>query len=74
MAQAPTEQKKARKAPKKRPVFVVMQQLGDDGQPVKVSKENFKLITVTRDAGSALDIMDSGNHAHAFYKKVDAVD
>ena len=70
---APGTTKSGRKTPKKRPVFVVMQMIGDDGQPVKVAKENFKLIAVTRDAGMALDVMDSGNHAHAFYKKVDEV-
>ena len=75
MAQAPTE-KKARKAPKKRPVFVGLQVLDESGQPMPISKDRVRLIICTRDAGSMLDILEakSGENKYAFYKKVDAVE
>ena len=72
MAQAPTNApKKERAKPKKRSVMVVMQMLDNEGRPVAVSKDNFRLLAVTRDGATALDAMEG--HDNAFYRKVDEV-
>lgn len=73
MAQAPTPTatKKQRAPMKKRAVMVVMQMLDENGTPILVKKDNFRLLAVTRDGATALDAMEG--HDHAFYRKVDEV-
>ena len=75
-APAPGTTKSGRKAPKKRPVFVGLQILDENGQPMQFPKERINLIIATRDAGSLLEILDGNKEEYKFatYKKVDAVE
>lgn len=70
MSEAP---KKARAKQKIRPVFVVLQILDSDGNPVNIPKEQINLIAVTRDASIALDVMEGKEFPFATYKKADTV-
>lgn len=65
--------KKTRKVGNKGPrkVFVLLQMLGDDGQPVPLNKDKIVLIKATRSAADALEVMDSGNFPNATYKAVE---
>lgn len=60
------KKKRAPQGPK--PVFVIMQLLGDDGNPIQIDKERVNVIVGTRNAGAALEAMEG--YENAFYKAV----
>lgn len=70
MALSPSTPKKTRATQGPRPVFVVLQVLDEQGSPMKFDKDRIKVLSASRNAGEALDLMDGGRHEHATYKKV----
>jgi hypothetical protein len=54
-----------------KPVLVIFRGVGQDGKPVL--KNDIEVVAVTRDVILALDIMESGEHDGAVYKRVDGV-
>jgi hypothetical protein len=76
---APVEQAPAQPAVKKRrprspsaakPAFIIMQLLGEDGQPMSFDKRRVKVIAVERNAEKVLEAVESGEHQNAFYLRV----
>jgi hypothetical protein len=53
-----------------RPVFVAMQILDEGGKPVAFPKDQINIVKADKDAGTILDIMESGEYPHVTYKKI----
>ena len=67
-AEAP-KTKKTRATPQPRPVFIVFQVLDAEGNvDMSFDKSRVRLITATRNAAEALEILDNGDHPGATYK------
>mgnify|MGYP001574654956 CR=1 FL=1 len=62
--------KAQRKTQGPKPVFVVFQVMDENGRPIDFPKDRVNMIVGTRNAAEALEVMDSGNHQFATYKKV----
>lgn len=60
--------KKTRKPSEPKPAFIVFQILDEAGNPVAFDKSRVNLISVTKSAAEALEIMDGGQYQHATYK------
>jgi len=56
-----------------KPIYAVMQIMGEDGNPILIDKDKVRVIGGFRNADGVLDIMESGSHPGAFYKKVPLV-
>jgi hypothetical protein len=52
------------------PIYAVMQVMGDNGEPMAISKDQVKIIGGYKSAENVLDIMESGQHKNAIYKKI----
>ncbi len=59
---------KARAKPKRRPIFVVLQVLDNDGVAVEFDKNRVSMVLGSNDTEKVLDAMEE--LPHAFYKKV----
>jgi hypothetical protein len=56
------------KQKRERPVMFIFQYLDADGVPAEINKEQINVLAVTRDAGKALEVMESSDFAT--YKRV----
>ena len=56
-----------------RPVYVALQILNEQDQPVKFAKDQINVVTASQNAGVILDVMESGEHPFVLYKKVTPV-
>ncbi len=62
---------KAKKTRTTKPVYVVMQVEDNDGNVIKLAKENVTVLSVHKDAGELLDKLDAGGLPEgAFYKRI----
>lgn len=74
-ADAPTPErviKRRRSSGTRRPsapkaAYFVLQVLDVNGTPMQMDKKNVKLLAVERNSDVVLDLIDSGEHEHAFY-------
>lgn len=62
---------KPRKPQVQKPIFAVIQVLDEQGESMAFDKSRINVVIATKDAGVALDAMDSGVHKNATYKKID---
>lgn len=53
-----------------KPAFIVVQILGDDGQPVDFDKKKMRILAVERDPNKMLEMIDENQHPNAFYLRV----
>lgn len=53
-----------------RPVYLVMQVLGEDGNPVSFNKSHLKVLTVERSADKVLEAVEAGKYPNSFYVRV----
>lgn len=68
---APAPKKRRARSPSvAKPAFIIMQLLGDDGQPMAFDKKKVKVLTVERSAERVLEAVESGEHTNAFYLRV----
>jgi hypothetical protein len=47
--------------------FFVIQIVDENGQPMTFDKKRVKIVSVERSAEQVMDLVESGNHPHAFY-------
>lgn len=52
-------------------VFIVMQVVGEDGQPCGFGKSNVNILGILRNSDKVLELMESGRHPEAFYVRHD---
>jgi hypothetical protein len=64
---APTKKRRTRTASAPKPAFVILQILGDDGQPSQIDKRRVKIVAVERSAEKVMEAMEEGAHTNAFY-------
>jgi hypothetical protein len=50
-----------------KPAFFIIQIMDENGQPMQFDKKRVKLLKVERSADQVLDMVESGEHPHAFY-------
>jgi hypothetical protein len=62
--------RRARSASAPKPAFVIIQLLGDDGQPMQFDKRKVKVVAVERSAEKVMEQMEDGVHQNAFYLRV----
>lgn len=73
MATAPTNiadapKKKRNRSPSvAKPAFFIIQIMDESGKPVAFDKKRVHLIKVERDAEKVMDLVEGGEHPHAFY-------
>ncbi len=54
-----------------KPVYVIMSVADDDGNTIRLAKENVTVHSTHKDAGDVLDAMDAGTlPAGSFYKRI----
>jgi hypothetical protein len=53
-----------------KPAFIIVQLLGDDGQPMNFDKKRVKVVAVERSAEKVMEAMEDGTHQNAFYLRV----
>lgn len=66
----PAKKRRSRSPSVAKPAFVVMQILGEDGQPHPFDKKRVKVLAVERDAGKVLEAIDAGDYTDAFYLRI----
>jgi hypothetical protein len=65
------KKKRTRSPSPPRVAFLVMQAVGNDGQPIPgFSKSNLKVLSVETNAETVLEKVDSGETQNAFYVRV----
>lgn len=64
------KRKRSRSPSVAKPAFIVLQVIGDDGQPVDFDKKKLKVLAVERDPGKVLESIDAGEYSNAFYLRV----
>jgi hypothetical protein len=65
-----TQQPKAkrRRSPSvAKPAFFIVQVLDDNGEPMPFDKKRMRIISVERSAEQVMELVENGNHPHAFY-------
>jgi hypothetical protein len=50
-----------------KPAFFIVQVLGDNGEPVPFDKKRMRIISVERSAEQVMELVENGDHPHAFY-------
>lgn len=53
-----------------KPAFVVVQVLGEDGEPAAFDKKRIKIIAVERSAEKVMEMVEDGAVPHALYLRV----
>lgn len=66
----PAKKKRTRSPSVAKPAFVILQLLGDDGQPMHFEKRRVKVVAVERSAEKVMEAMEEGTHQNAFYLRV----
>lgn len=64
------KKKRTRSPSVAKPAFVILQLLGDDGQPMHFEKRRVKVVAVERSAEKVMEAMEEGTHTNAFYLRV----
>ena len=68
---APAAKPKRTRSPSvAKPAFIIMQLLGEDGQPMAFDKKRVRVVSVERNAEKVLEAVESGEHTNAFYLRV----
>lgn len=62
--------RRPRTASPPKPVFVIVQVLGEDGNPVPFNKNQLKIVGVERDAEVVMEKMESAEKTNAFYLRI----
>jgi hypothetical protein len=50
-----------------RPAFFIIQIVDEEGEPMPFDKKRVKIVSVERSAEQVMELVESGNHPHAFY-------
>jgi hypothetical protein len=69
-AEAPVRRRRAtgpRAAPKATPAFFVLQVVNGNGVPEYFDKAHIRIVAVERSAEKVLELVEGGEHEHAFY-------
>lgn len=66
----PIKRKRTRSPSVAKPAFVVVQLLGEDGEPMAFDKKRIRIITVERSAEKVMEMMEDGEHTNALYLRV----
>ena len=70
MAQ-PEKKKRSRSPSVAKPAYIVVQMLGEDGNPTAFDKKKLRIVAVERTAEKVLEMTEGGGeHQHAFYIRV----
>ena|SRR5215469_13944731 len=70
-AQAPVKRKRAQRSPSApRPAYVLIQLMGEDGNPMPFDKKRIKTIGVERDPNKVLAMQDENEDANILYLRV----
>jgi len=69
-AQPAAKKRRARSPSVAKPAFIIMQLLGEDGQPMSFDKRRVRVVAVERAAEKVLEAVESGEHTNAFYLRV----
>lgn len=64
------KRKRARSPSVAKPAFIIMQLMGEDGQPMAFDKRKVRVVAVERSAEKVLEAVESGEHSNAFYLRV----
>ena len=65
------EKKRRHRSPSvPKPAFVVVQVLGDDGQPQSFDKKRLKIVTVERSAEKVMEMIEDGQVENALYLRI----
>jgi hypothetical protein len=67
---ATPKRKRTRSTPVARPAYVIVQMLGEDGQPMAFDKKRVKIIAVERSPEKVLEAVESGELSNVFYLRV----
>lgn len=70
IAEVPAKKKRTRSPSSAKPAFVILQLLGDDGQPMQFEKRRVRVVAVERSAEKVMEAMEDGVHTNAFYLRV----
>lgn len=65
--QPAVKKRRTRSASPPRPAFFIVQVLGEDGSPIAFDKRRIRIVSVERSAEKVLELVEAGNHEHAFY-------
>ena len=65
--QPPAKKRRSRSPSVAKPAFFIIQVLDDNGQPMPFDKKRVKIVSVERNAETVMELVESGNHQHAFY-------
>jgi hypothetical protein len=60
-------QKRKRSPSVAKPAFFIVQVLDENGQPQPFDKKRVKIVSVERSAEQVMELVESGEHPHAFY-------
>lgn len=69
-AVTPIKKKRTRSPSVAKPAFIVVQVLGEDGQPIEFDKRRLRVVMVERSAEKVMEMMEDGQHAHSLYLRV----
>lgn len=69
VAQVP-KKRRTRSPSSAKPAFIVVQVLNGEDEPVTFDKRKLKIVTVERSAEKVMEMMEDGEHPHAFYLRV----
>jgi len=71
VAAAPVKKPRRPRSPSTaKPAFVIMQLLGDGGEPMEFDKRNVRVVAVERSAEKVMEAMENGEHPNAFYLRI----
>lgn len=70
VAAMPAKKKRTRSPSVAKPAFIIVQLMGDDGQPMHFDKRRVKVVAVERSAEKVMEAMEDGTHSNAFYLRV----
>ena len=66
-AQQPAKAKRKRSPSVAKPAFFIIQIMDENGNPMPFDKKRVKLLKVERSADAVLEMVEGGEHQHAFY-------
>jgi hypothetical protein len=69
-AEQPAKKRRARSASVPKPAYIILQLMGDDGQPMPFDKKRVRILAVERNPEKVLEAVESGEHNNAFYLRV----
>jgi hypothetical protein len=66
----PGKKRRARSPSVAKPAFVVVQVLGEDGEPMSFDKKRLRIVAVERSAEKVMEMMEDGQVPNALYLRV----